>query len=427
MTTRNEIMGSGGIPGAGGQGFERATEGDEILAAFAEAERRRSERAKRAARRPLHEVMALRRASVGRHAEVLRCHACEDTGAGAVVSRSEWGGVQADSFRPRAVRRPFHREALESAHAQFAVPRRLHELPAAEKATKLAPHDLRLGDVVMRTFSYHGSYVDFFRVIGVPHPRKVTLVQLGERLVSGNSHGGRVVPDAGRPGGRARDLPRAHGRGSAAGHAGAQPVRPPLGRQARRGGQRLIIPPGSSGVRGKPQEGPACASPGGGRAGPIRAPAADGERRRRDATEPAVARGFATPGRPRRRARVPLGGRSQDRASGAIRGPIGLLRPPPPRRMPGAPLQTHHDRICGRMVVVHRAHGLRFVVFVDDHEPAHVHAFGDGQAKINLAGPDGKPELVWAHGMKRNEVRRAVAEVIEHRDALLQRWREIHG
>jgi hypothetical protein len=31
---------------------------------------------------------------------------------------------------------------------------------------------------------------------------------------------------------------------------------------------------------------------------------------------------------------------------------------------------------------------------LDDHEPAHVHVFGDGQAKINLLGNDGKPELV---------------------------------
>lgn len=201
MTTKSEIMGSGGIPGAEGQGFERSTEDDEILAAFAEGERRRSERAKRAARRPLHEVMALRRASVGRDAEVLRCHACEETGAGAVVSRSEWGGVRADYFRPRAVRRPFHQEALESAHAQLAVPHWPHELLAAAKAAKLAPHDLRLGEVVMHTVSYHGSHVDFFRVTGVPHPRMVALVRLGERLVSGNSHGGRVVPDVGRPGG----------------------------------------------------------------------------------------------------------------------------------------------------------------------------------------------------------------------------------
>lgn len=79
------------------------------------------------------------------------------------------------------------------------------------------------------------------------------------------------------------------------------------------------------------------------------------------------------------------------------------------------------------MVTIHRAHGLRIVIFTDDHEPAHVHVFGDGHAKINLTGPDGGPELVWAEDMKRNEVRRAMAVVTEQRDVFLARWREIHG
>jgi hypothetical protein len=36
------------------------------------------------------------------------------------------------------------------------------------------------------------------------------------------------------------------------------------------------------------------------------------------------------------------------------------------------------------------------VIFVNDHLPAHVHVFGDGEAKINLCGAEGLPELVWA-------------------------------
>jgi hypothetical protein len=79
------------------------------------------------------------------------------------------------------------------------------------------------------------------------------------------------------------------------------------------------------------------------------------------------------------------------------------------------------------MVTVHRAHGLSFVIFVDDHEPAHVHVFGDGQAKINLIGAEGVPTLEWVDGMKRSDVRRAMKIVVERREALLARWREIHG
>jgi hypothetical protein len=79
------------------------------------------------------------------------------------------------------------------------------------------------------------------------------------------------------------------------------------------------------------------------------------------------------------------------------------------------------------MVTIFRAHGLRIVIFSDDHEPAHVHVFGDGHAKINLLGASGQPELVWAEGMKRNEVRRAMAVVTEQQAVFLARWRKIHG
>jgi hypothetical protein len=79
------------------------------------------------------------------------------------------------------------------------------------------------------------------------------------------------------------------------------------------------------------------------------------------------------------------------------------------------------------MVAVYRAHGLRFVVFVDDHEPAHVHVFGDGEAKINLAGASGEPELVFVIGMSRTDVRRAMRIVMEQQAFLLERWSEIHG
>jgi hypothetical protein len=79
------------------------------------------------------------------------------------------------------------------------------------------------------------------------------------------------------------------------------------------------------------------------------------------------------------------------------------------------------------MVTVHRAHGLSVVIFANDHEPAHVHVFGDGQAKINLLGPGGSPELVWADGMTRAAVRQAMRMVSEQQSHLLARWRVLHG
>lgn len=79
------------------------------------------------------------------------------------------------------------------------------------------------------------------------------------------------------------------------------------------------------------------------------------------------------------------------------------------------------------MVTVYRAHGLRVVIFVDDHEPSHVHVYGDGEAKINLGHDEGGPELIYVIGMTRAEIRRAMSVVKEQQAYLLKRWREIHG
>ena len=77
------------------------------------------------------------------------------------------------------------------------------------------------------------------------------------------------------------------------------------------------------------------------------------------------------------------------------------------------------------MVTVHRAAGFRFVIYVDDHAPAHIHAVGSGEAKIDISGD--KPRLVWAHGLTRADVRRAMTIVVEQQAMLLSRWRDIHG
>jgi hypothetical protein len=79
------------------------------------------------------------------------------------------------------------------------------------------------------------------------------------------------------------------------------------------------------------------------------------------------------------------------------------------------------------MVTVHREAGLRFIIFVDDHEPAHVHVIGDGAAKINLSGPDGVPELIDNDGFKTGDLRKAMRIVAEQQAMLMARWRELHG
>ena len=67
------------------------------------------------------------------------------------------------------------------------------------------------------------------------------------------------------------------------------------------------------------------------------------------------------------------------------------------------------------------------MIYTLDHEPAHVHITGAGQAKINLLGLNGDPELVWSVGIKRSDMRRLFAEIDERREALLKEWERIHG
>ena len=59
------------------------------------------------------------------------------------------------------------------------------------------------------------------------------------------------------------------------------------------------------------------------------------------------------------------------------------------------------------MVTIHREHGLRFAILTNDHEPAHVHVYGDG--------------------LKANERRRAMDVMLERQDSFLAAWHEIHG
>lgn len=79
------------------------------------------------------------------------------------------------------------------------------------------------------------------------------------------------------------------------------------------------------------------------------------------------------------------------------------------------------------MVTVLRSGGLRVVIYLDDHEPAHVHVLGDGEAKIDLGFASGELELVWARGFSNADLRRAFRLVRDNREALIARWREYHG
>jgi hypothetical protein len=77
------------------------------------------------------------------------------------------------------------------------------------------------------------------------------------------------------------------------------------------------------------------------------------------------------------------------------------------------------------MVVVHRAHGFRFVIYTFDHEPSHVHVYGQGRAKVQLFGIDGFPLVIEAKGMKAPDVRRVLAEVEDRQLQFQEDWDRI--
>jgi hypothetical protein len=79
------------------------------------------------------------------------------------------------------------------------------------------------------------------------------------------------------------------------------------------------------------------------------------------------------------------------------------------------------------MVTIFREYGLRFVIFIDDHGPPHVHVFGDGIAKIELGTNRDEVCVVDAEGMKTSVTRKAKRIVADRWDELMMKWKEFHG
>lgn len=79
------------------------------------------------------------------------------------------------------------------------------------------------------------------------------------------------------------------------------------------------------------------------------------------------------------------------------------------------------------MVTVYREAGFRIAIYLEDHEPAHVHVYGDGEMKINLMSPNGRPQVVDFTKMRAGDVRKALRIVTDQQAMLLEKWKEFHG
>lgn len=76
------------------------------------------------------------------------------------------------------------------------------------------------------------------------------------------------------------------------------------------------------------------------------------------------------------------------------------------------------------MPTIFEIFGLRFFFFSEDHTPIHVHVVkGDDDAKIQI-----EPEikLVYNHGLKAKDLKRALKLTEMYRDDIIGKWNEYH-
>ena len=80
------------------------------------------------------------------------------------------------------------------------------------------------------------------------------------------------------------------------------------------------------------------------------------------------------------------------------------------------------------MAKVLEVDGYKFVIFSDDHEPAHVHVKKAGNmVRIQLDTGQGVKILTMYGNFKIPELAKARALTVEYNEILLEKWREIHG
>ncbi len=79
------------------------------------------------------------------------------------------------------------------------------------------------------------------------------------------------------------------------------------------------------------------------------------------------------------------------------------------------------------MVVAHRPHSFRFVIYTADHEPAHVHITHSGKVKVNLTDTGNGQAPISVVDIKRSDMRWPMEVVTEHREKFLKELERVHG
>lgn len=77
------------------------------------------------------------------------------------------------------------------------------------------------------------------------------------------------------------------------------------------------------------------------------------------------------------------------------------------------------------MPTIFEIFGLRFFFFSNEHAPIHVHVVkGDDNAKIAI---DPTVELVYNHGLKPADLKRAMQLATMYREDIIDTWHKYHG
>lgn len=80
------------------------------------------------------------------------------------------------------------------------------------------------------------------------------------------------------------------------------------------------------------------------------------------------------------------------------------------------------------MPTIHNEAGFQFRVFINDHEPPHVHVVKQAKTVlIELGDSDTRPRIKRNYGMKLVDVKQALRIVAEQQETFLEHWRKHHG
>ena len=122
---------------------------------------------------------------------------CPETGAAVVIGLKRLGRADVQTaygFKPGVFRRIEAEWPVETAHERLNALNAFLDRLRAEKARKVAAHDLKVGEIVAEIWGFSMRDVRFYRVVDIPHPRKVTLSPLEDRIASGDWVSGTKVP-----------------------------------------------------------------------------------------------------------------------------------------------------------------------------------------------------------------------------------------